>query len=149
MAGIAARTRPDVEDANFQDIAGLGVLDCNRTGQQMDANAFAGAAYKRTFGRPRAAADDSLMFPGPMKHAFGAGIARDHPLVVVVGVMGQRFDGGAVAGLQGQGRRDLFAEITPLDVLGSNGKEMMFHAVASKERLRTQVGFELKDGTLG
>jgi len=43
---------PDVEDANFQDIAGLGVLDCNGTGQQMDANAFAGAAYKRTFGRP-------------------------------------------------------------------------------------------------
>ncbi len=129
MAGVAARARPHVEDAHFQDIAGLGVLDRNRAGQQMHADAFAGAAHERTFGRPRAAARHGFVFLGPVEHAFGAGIVRDHALVIVIGVMGQRFDGGAVAGLQRQRRRDLLAEIAPLDVGGRNGEEMMFHAI--------------------
>ena len=131
MAGVAARPRPDIENANFQDIAGLGVLDRHRAGQQMHADAFAGAALERAFGRPRAAARHGFMFPGPVKHAFGAGIVGDHALVIVIGVMRQRFDGGAVAGFQRQRRRDLLAEIAPLDVGGRNGKEMMLHAMAS------------------
>ena len=88
MAGVAARARPDVENAHFEDVAGLGVLDRDRAGQQMHADAFAGAALKRAFGRSRAAAGDRFMFFGPFEHAFGAGIARDHAFVIVIGVGG-------------------------------------------------------------
>jgi hypothetical protein len=131
MAGIAARARPDVEDTDLQDIAGLGVLDRHRTGQKMNADAFAGAALERTFDRPRAAADYRFVLPGPVKDALGAGIVGDHPLIIVIGMMRQRFDGGAVAGLQRQGRLGLLAEVAPLDVGGRNGKEMVLHAMAS------------------
>ena len=100
MAGAAARPRPDVEDAHFQDVAGLGVFDRDRAGEEMHADAFAGAADERAFGRARAAARHRLVLPRPVKHALGAGIIGDHPLVIVIGVMGQRLDGGAVAGAQ-------------------------------------------------
>ncbi len=63
MAGVAARARPNVEDANFQDIAGLGVLDRDGPGQKMDADAFAGAALERTLGRTRAAGEPLLYVP--------------------------------------------------------------------------------------
>ena len=72
--------------------------------------------------------DHRFMLAGPLEHAFGAGIVGDHALVIVVGVMRQRFDGGAIAGFQRQRRRDLLAEIAPVDVGGRNRKEMMFHA---------------------
>ena len=63
----------------------------------MNADAFAGAALERTFDRPRAAADYRFVLPGPVKDALGAGIVGDHPLIIVIGMMRQRFDGGAVA----------------------------------------------------
>ena len=44
VAGVAARPRPHVEDAHLQDVAGLGALDRHRAGEQMHADAFAGAA---------------------------------------------------------------------------------------------------------
>ena len=118
MAGVAARPRPNIQDPHFQDIAGLGVLDRHGPGQEMHADAFAGAADERTFGRPGATARDRLMLLGPAEHALGAGIARDHPLMVVIGVVRQGLDGGAIARLQRQGRFCHFAEIAPLDVGG-------------------------------
>jgi hypothetical protein len=33
-----------------------------------------------------------------MEHALGAGVAGNHALVVVVRMMGQRLDGGPIAG---------------------------------------------------
>ena len=104
MAGVAARARPHVEDADFENIAGFGVLDRHRAGQEMNAEPFAGPAQERTFGWARAAANDGFVLPGPVKHALGTRIVGDHPLVVVIGVVRQRFDGGAVAGPQRQGR---------------------------------------------
>ena len=104
MAGMAARTRPHVEDAHFQDIAGLGILDRHRAGQQVDPDPFARAFKERSLGRPGASALDGLMLPRPGKDAFGPGIARDHAVPIVAGVMRQRLDRGAVAGLHGQGR---------------------------------------------
>ena len=115
MTGAAARPRPHVENAHLQHVAGLGVLDRDRAGQQMHADAFAGAADERPFGRAGAAARDRLVLARPVEHALRAGIACDHPLVIVVGVVGQRFDGGAVARAQRQRRRDLLAEIAPVN----------------------------------
>jgi hypothetical protein len=87
----------------------------DRSGEQMHAEPFAGSADERTFGRPRAAARHGLVLARPVKHALGAGIACDHPLMIVVGVMGQRFDGRSVARAQREGRGDLLAEIAPVN----------------------------------
>ena len=40
---------------------------------------------------------DALLVLGPEEHAFGARVALDHALGVVVGVMGERLDGDVVA----------------------------------------------------
>ncbi len=96
VAGVAARPRPHVEDAHFQDIAGLGVFDCDRSGQQMNADPLTRSANERAFGRAGATAGHRLVFAGPVKHAFRAGIISDHALVIIIGVVGQRFDRRAV-----------------------------------------------------
>ncbi len=131
VAGAAARPRPDVEDAHFQDVAGLGAFDRDRTGEEMHADPLACAADERAFDRAGAAARHRLVLARPLEHALGAGIALDHALVIVVGMMGQRLDGGAVAGAQRQGRRDLLGEIAPVDGLRRNRQREMLHEVAS------------------
>ena len=128
MAGLAGRPRPDVENAHFQHVAGLGALDRHRAGQEMHADAFAGAADERALRRARAAAHHGLVLARPLEHALGAGIAFDHAFVIVVGMMRQRFDGGAVAGLQRQRRRDDLAEIAPVHGLRRHWEKMMLHA---------------------
>ena len=95
---------------------------------------------ERTFGRSRAAARHRLVLARPVKHTLGARIIGDHPLIIVVGMMRQRLDGGAVAGAQRQRRRDLLAEVAPVDVGGRNGK--VDGASCNGLGLRTQVCFE-------
>ncbi len=140
MAGVAGRAGPYVQDADLQHVAGFGILDRDRPGQQVDAEAFAGAANERALGRACAAADDGLMLAGPMEHGLGAGIVRDHPLVIVVGVVGQGLDGGAVARAQRQGRRDLLAEISPVNGSRRHRQHMVLHAKASSGKDRELTG---------
>ena len=115
VAGVAARTRSHVEDAHFQDIAGLGILDRHRAGQEVDPDPFARAFEKRSLGRPGTSALHGLVLSRPGKDAFGPGVSRDHAVPIVAGVMGQRLDRGAVAGPHGQGRRNGLAEVAPMD----------------------------------
>jgi len=131
VAGVAGRAWSDVEDMDLQHVAGLSALDRYRPGQQMHADALAGAANERPFRGAGAAAHDRLVLPCPVKHALRAGISGDHALVIVVGVMRQCFDGGAVARAQRQRRRDLLAEIAPVNSGRRDRQQMMFHASAS------------------
>ena len=131
MTGVAARPRPHVENAHLQHVARLRILDRDRAGQQMDADAFAGAADERPLGRAGAAARDRLVLARPVEHALRAGIACDHSLIIVVGVVRQRLDGGAVARAQRQRWRDLLAEIAPVNGGRRNRQGKMPHASAS------------------
>ena len=98
MVRIAARARHDVEDAHLQHVAGLGVLHRDRPRADVHAKSFAGAAAEHAgIHRTRAATIDVLPVPCPAEHAFSAGIARDHQLGLVGGVLRQRLDGDGVA----------------------------------------------------
>jgi hypothetical protein len=57
------------------------------------------AAEERAVHRPRPAPVDALALLVPEEHALRAGIALDHALGVVVGVVGQHFDGDEIAGV--------------------------------------------------
>ena len=127
MGVMTARARAHVEDAHLEDVARLGVFDRNWPGHEMHAQAFAGAADEGAFGRAGAAPRHRLLLARPQEYAFGARIVGDHALVVVVRVMGQRLDGGGVAGVQGQRRGDHFAEISPVNGLGRHGKGVVPH----------------------
>jgi len=118
MTGVTARPRPDVEDAHFQDIAWLRILDRDRPGQKMNAEALARSPDERALGRTGAAARHRLVLARPLEHALRAGIALDHALVIVIGVMGERFDGSAISRTQRQGRSDGLGEIAPVDGFG-------------------------------
>ena len=50
MTGMAARPRPDVKDAHFQDIASFRIFDRDRPGQEMNAETLARALDEWTFG---------------------------------------------------------------------------------------------------
>src|ERR1700730_8704525 len=134
MAGVAARPRPDVEDAHLQDIAGLGILDRDRPGQQVHAKTLAPAAEERTFGLAGAATRHRLVFARPVKHALRARIIGDHTLIVVVGMMGQRFDGRTISRTKRQGRRDLLAEIAPVNGRRRHRQVKVPHGIASSEK---------------
>ena len=100
VIGVERAARPDVDNADFEDVAGFGAADRDRTGADVHAKAFAGAAPKdRRVHRPGAAAVDVLFVLRPQKHAFGAGVAFDHALVIVIGMMRQRLDRDVVAGI--------------------------------------------------
>ena len=115
----------DVENADLEDVARLGAADEDRAGADMDAEPLAGAASEeRSVHRPGAAAVDILALPRPQEDVLGAGIARDHALVVVIGVMGEHLDGDQVAGVDLEPRRKRPAEVPPMNRLGSR-REMM------------------------
>ncbi len=120
---IGARPRLHVHDANFENVAGLGAADQYRAGADVHAEALAGtAAEQLAIDRAGAAAVDALLVPGPEKHAFGAGIALHHALGIVIGVMGQRFDGDVVAGINLEPRLEELAEIAPMHGVGGGRK---------------------------
>jgi hypothetical protein len=98
VTSVATRPGTNVEDANLQDIAGFGAFYDHRAGQQVHADPLARAEPEWAICRACAAARHRLVLPGPMKHALGAGVAGHHALAVVVRMMGQRLDGGPIAG---------------------------------------------------
>jgi hypothetical protein len=55
---------------------------------------------------------------GPQIDALGTGIALDHALGVVVGVMSQGFDGDIVTGINLDDRLQQLAEIAPVNGFG-------------------------------
>ena len=120
---IGAGPRRDVEDAHFEHVAGLGAAHEDRAGADMHAEPLAGAApEERRIHRPGAAPVDVLLVLGPVEHALGAGIALDHALGIVIGVMGQRLDRDEVAGVDLDLRLQLLAEIAPVHGIGIGGQ---------------------------
>ncbi len=112
---IAARARRDVEDAHFQHVAGLRVLDGDRSCADVHAEAFAGAAaVDRGVHRAGAAAVDALFVTRPAEHALRAEIADDHAFGIVGGMLGERLDGDGVAGFDFDDRPERKAEIAPM-----------------------------------
>jgi hypothetical protein len=68
--------------------------------------------------------------------ALGAGIALDHALGVVVGVMGQRLDGHVVAGIDLDHGFEQLAEIAPMDGIGRRRHVVMLGlALPRRDRL--------------
>src|SRR4051794_1054913 len=127
VARVTARPRPDVEDADFEDVSGLGAFHRDRPGQEMHAQSLAGSTQV-ALGRPGSAPCDRLVLARPGEDAFRTGIAGYHPLPIVAGVMRQSFDGGAVPGAECQGGRDDLAEIAPMDRRRRYGEVVFRHA---------------------
>ena len=126
VARAAAWARADVEDAHFEDVAGLCVFDRDRAGEQVHADSLAGAPLESD-DWAGAAPVHGFFLARPVEDRLGAGIVLDHPLVIVVGVMGQRFDGGAVARFEGRRRFDRLAEIPPMHGRWRNGQGVVRH----------------------
>ena len=120
---VGARSRRDVDDAQLDHVTLLRAADIDRTSADVHAKALAGATpEQRGIHRPGAAPVDTLLFLGPQKHAFGAGIALHHALGVVIGMVGQRLDGDEVAGIDLDLRFQLLAEIAPMHGVGIRGQ---------------------------
>ena len=127
MAGVATGPGAHIQDADLEHVAGLGPLDGHGPCQQMHAQALAGTAQEGTLDRPGAASRHRLMLARPVEHALRPWVIRDHALVVVVRVMGQRLDRGAVAGPHRQRRGDHRAEVSPVHGGWRNGEVVMLH----------------------
>ncbi len=113
--GVAAGARQNIQNAHFQHIAGLGIAHVYRAGADMHAKPFATAAAKDAgICRAGATAVDVLLLAGPVKDAFGAGVAADHAFAVVGGVLGERLDGDDVARAHAQRWLDVAAEVAPM-----------------------------------
>ena len=109
----------------------------DRPGADMYAKAFAGAAAEElAVDRPGAAAIDAFLLLGPQKHAFGARIALDHALGVVIGVVGQRFDRHIVAGVDLKPRLEQLAEIAPMHGVGGRRQIVVGGAAQPGRALR-------------
>ena len=119
IGGVGAGPRLYVDDADFEDIARLGAADKDRSGADVHAEALACAAAEQlAVDRSGAAAIDALLVLGPQKHAFGARIALDHALGVVIGVVGQGLDCDVIARVDLKLRAQELAEITPMHRVG-------------------------------
>ena len=81
----------------------------------MDAKALAGAAtVDRRIHRPGAAPVDALAALIPAEHALGPGIALDHALGIVVGVVGQGLERDQIARVDVEAGLQALAEIAPV-----------------------------------
>src|SRR6266702_8657933 len=126
MFRMSARPRHDVKNPHLQHVARLGVF--HRHGPRADVHAkpLAGTATEYAgVHRARAAAVDVLLVPCPAKDAFGGGIARDHQLGVVGGMLRQRLDGDGIARRDLDLRRERAAEIAPMNAAGLDRKMMV------------------------
>ena len=100
MVRVEAAARLYIDDTDFENVARLGAAHRDGAGADMDAEPFSGTApVDRGVHRTGAAAVDVLFVLGPQVHAFGAGIPFDHPVVIVIRVVGQRFDRDVIAGI--------------------------------------------------
>ena len=108
---IATWSREHIRDAYLQHIAGLGSLDADRAGADVHAGAGAGSDFG-VHGTGTAPVN-TFAIVVPEEDAFGAGIALDHSIGIVVGVVCQGFDGHEIARFHFNHRfRDL-AEVAP------------------------------------
>ncbi len=124
--GIAARPRRQIEDLDLEHVAGLGAAHEDRAGQDMDAKALArAAAVHRGVHRPGATAVDALAALIPAEHALRPGIALDHPLGVVIGMMGQGLQRDQIARVHVQSRLAALAEIAPVHGVGIGRQDMV------------------------
>ena len=95
---ISAGPRYDVENANLQHVAGLRIPHRDRPGADVNTETFAGAAaVDRRIHRPCPAPIDILGLARPVKHAFSAGVAGDHPRRIVRRMLRQSFDRDGIA----------------------------------------------------
>ena len=94
---VGAWARIHVKNADFEDVALFGAADSDRSGHNVHAVTSAGAI--RGIHRSSAPPVDILLILGPEIDAFGTGIAFDHSLRIVPGLVRKTFDGGVIAGL--------------------------------------------------
>ncbi len=134
---IGTGTRHHVEDAHFEDVAGLSPADKDRAGADMHAQAFS-----ITLGST--AAIDPLFVLGPEIDALRAGIALDHAFMIVVRLMCQGLDGDEVSGIDLELRLQVFAEIAPMHRVRIGRQIMMAGARGLFDRrgLRQGVRYE-------
>ena len=100
ISGVAARARCDVEELDLENVTRFSAADMDRAGADMDAEALSrAAAENRGVHRAGATAFDAFVVWCPGEDALGAGIAGDHAVPVVSGVLGERLDGDGRAGL--------------------------------------------------
>jgi len=74
----------------------------------------------------------ALLVLGPQEDALGAGIALDHALGVVIGVMGQDLNGHVIAGIDLNEWLEQFAEIAPVDGVGRRWQVVMVRSASSR-----------------
>ena len=95
---VAARPRHNIEDANLQHVAGSRFPDRDRAGADMNAEPLARAAAENAgVHRARTAPIDILVMFCPAEDTLRARVCSDHPLRIVGGMLGERFDGDGVA----------------------------------------------------
>src|SRR6266702_7421650 len=140
MFRMAARPRHDVKNPHLQHVARLGVLHGHWPRADMHAKPLAGTATEHAgVHRARAATVHVLLVPRPAEHAFSGGIARDHQLGVVGGMLRQRLDGDGIARRDLELRRKRAAEITPMNAAGLDRK-MMVLALGRSRRIGVGTG---------
>ena len=99
--GIPGAARTHIDDSDFEDVARLGTADMNGAGAEMDAKSLACAPpVEGSVERPSAAPVDVLRLLRPMEDALGSRIARNHALMIVIGMVGQRLDRDEIAGIE-------------------------------------------------
>jgi len=131
---IGAGPRLHVNNADFKNVAWFGAADVDRAGADVHAEALAGStSQKLSVHRTGAATVDALLVLGPQEHAFGARIALNHALGIVVRVMGKGLDRDIVAGLYLKLRLEKLAEIAPMHGIGGR-REIMIGRLARAER---------------
>jgi hypothetical protein len=122
---IAAGPGPDVDDFNFDHIAGLRPAHVDGAGADMHPEPFARAAPEhRGVHRSGSAPVDVLAFTRPAEDAFGTGIPRHHPIPVVAGMLGERLDRDGCPRLDPQHRRQRATDIAPVYRVGGRRQVM-------------------------
>src|SRR5260221_1003986 len=116
MGRIRAWTRLYVHDPQFDNIARFGIAHIDRAGADVHAKPFPGPASQQlAVDRTGTAPVHTLPIFGPQIDALGTGIALDHALGVVVGVVSQGFDGDIVTGINLDDRLQQLTEIAPVN----------------------------------
>ena len=141
VTGAAARPRRHVVDPDLDHVARLRVLDMDRAGADVHAEAFAGAAAEDGgVDRAGAAPVDGLSVFGPEKDLFRRRVAPDHQFGIVRGVLGQRFNLDAVAGTDLEDRPQRTAEIAPMHIRRTDREAMAGAFIPPVPRRRQAAG---------
>ena len=138
---IGAGPRRDVENPHLEHVAGLGAVHGDRAGQDVHAQALAGAAAEqRGVHWAGAAPVDVLLGAVPVVHALRTRIALDHAGSIVVGVMGESLDRDEVARVDLHHRREGFAEVAPVHGLVRCGDVIVIPGAGARRRKPLRPG---------